>query len=146
MLYRFDIYLCKINMELQAYLIMGIFNACWQRKESLHFTKLMWIFQKLGLLYTSNSHQIFENNVCLTLFYANLLQYKLLNIKVTMQWQDEQVMEILRRKTEEVSYPLREMDQYEDQSKDILNSILQEVLSDGDSEALIEELWADEVS
>ena len=24
MLYRFDIYLCKINMELQAYLIMGI--------------------------------------------------------------------------------------------------------------------------
>ena len=106
----------------------------------------MWIFQKLGLLYTSNSHQIFENNVCLTLFYANLLQYKLLNIKVTMQWEDERVMEILRRKTEEVSYPLREMDQYEDQSKDILNSILQEVLSDGDSEALIEELWADEVS
>ena len=63
-----------------------------------------------------------------------------------MQWEDERVMEILRRKTEEVSYPLREMDQYEDQSKDILNSILQEVLSDGDSEALIEELWADEVS
>ena len=27
------------------------------------------------------------------------------------------------KKTEEVSYPLREMDQYEDQSKDILNSI-----------------------
>ena len=146
MLYRFDIYLCKINMELQAYLIMGIFDACWQHKESLHFTKLMWIFQKLGLLYTSNSHQIFENNVCLTSFYANLLQYKLLNIKVTMQWEDERVMQILRRKTEEVSYPLREMDQYEDQSKDILNSILQEVLSDGDSEALIEELWADEVS
>ena len=50
------------------------------------------------------------------------------------------------KKTEEVSYPLREMDQYEDQSKDILNSILQEELSDSDSEALIEELWADEVS
>ena len=57
-----------------------------------------------------------------------------------MQWEDERVMEILRRKTKEVSYPLREMDQYEDQSKDILNSILQEVLSDGDSKALIEEL------
>ena len=44
------------------------------------------------------------------------------------------------KKTEEVSYPLREMDQYEDQSKDILNSILQEELSDSNSEALIEEL------
>ena len=44
-------------------------------------------------------------------------------------------MEILRRKTKEVSYPLGE-----DQLKDILNSILKEELSDGDSEALIEEL------
>ena len=43
-------------------------------------------------------------------------------------------MEILRRKTKEVSYPLGE-----DQLKDILNSTLKE-LSDGDSEALIEEL------
>ena len=145
MLYRFDIYLCEINMELQTYLIMGISDACWQCKENLHYTKLSWIFQKLGLLYTSNSHKLFENNVCLTLFYANLLQYKLLNIKVTMQWEDEWAMEILRRKTEVVSYPLREKDQYEDQSKDILNSILKEELSDSDSEALIEELWADEV-
>ena len=32
------------------------------------------------------------------------------------------------------------MDQYEDQSKDILNSILKEELSDSDSGALIEEL------
>ena len=45
-------------------------------------------------------------------------------------------MEILRRKTEEVSYPLGETDQYDDQSKDILNSILKEELSDSDSEAL----------
>jgi len=45
-------------------------------------------------------------------------------------------------KTEEVSYPLGEMDQYEDQSKDILNSILKEELSDSDSEAFIEELWS----
>ena len=95
-------------------------------------------------LYTSNSHKIFENNVCLTLFYANLLQYKLLNIKVHAVggWTGHGNF----KKTEEVSYPLREMDQYEDQSKDILNSILQEELSDSDSEALIEELWADEVS
>ena len=49
-------------------------------------------------------------------------------------------MEILRRKTEEVSYPLGE-----DQLKNILNSILKEELPDSDSESLVEELWADEV-
>ena len=49
-------------------------------------------------------------------------------------------MEILRRKTEEVRYPLREMGQNRDQSKDILNSILREELSNSDSESLIEEL------
>ena len=37
------------------------------------------------------------------------------------------------------------MDQYEDQSKDILNSILKEELSDSDSEALIEKLWAHKI-
>ena len=36
-------------------------------------------------------------------------------VKVTVQWEDERGMEILRRKTEEVSYHLREMDQYEEQ-------------------------------
>ena len=51
-------------------------------------------------------------------------------------------MEILRRKTGEVSYPLGETDQYEVQSKDILNSVLKEELSDTDSEGLIEELWS----
>ena len=49
-------------------------------------------------------------------------------------------MEILRRKTEEVKYPFWKTDQYEDQSKDILNSILKDEPSDSDSEALIEEL------
>ena len=76
----------------------------------------------------------------LILFYADLLQYKLLKIKVTVQWKDKRAMEILRRKTEEVKYPLRKTDQYEDQSKDILNSILKDEPSDSDSEALIEEL------
>ena len=55
-------------------------------------------------------------------------------------------MEILRRKTGEVSYPLGETDQYEDQSKNILNSIPKEELSDTDSQALIEEIratWAE---
>ena len=32
-------------------------------------------------------------------------------IKVTVQWEDEWAMKILRRKTEEVGYHLREMDQ-----------------------------------
>jgi len=49
-------------------------------------------------------------------------------------------MEILRRKTEEVSYLLGETDQFEDQSKDILNSMLKENLSDSDSKVLIAEL------
>ena len=38
-----------------------------------------------------------------------------------------------------------QVDQYEDQSKHILNSILKEELSDSDSEALIVELCADKV-
>ena len=54
-------------------------------------------------------------------------------------------MKILRRMTEEVRYLLGETDQYEDQSRDILNSILEEELSDSDSKALIEELSADEI-
>ena len=57
-----------------------------------------------------------------------------------MHWEDERAVEILKRKTEEVSYPLREIEEYQDQSKDILNSILNEdVLPDSDSEEPIEE-------
>ena len=33
-------------------------------------------------------------------------------------------MDIIFKKSEEVSYPLEETDQYEDQSQDILNSII----------------------
>jgi len=61
-------------------------------------------------------------------------------IEVTVQWEDERAMEILRRKTVEVSYLLGETDQFDDQSRDILNSILKEKLSDSDSEAFIVEL------
>ena len=45
---------------------------------------------------------------------------------------NERAMEILRRlkKTKEASYPPGETDQYEDQSKDILNLILKGDLSD----------------
>ena len=71
----------------------------------------------------------------LTLFYENFWQYKLLNIKVTTQWEDEQVVETLTTKTEDVSYCLRKTDQYEDQLKDILNSIHKEDLADSDSES-----------
>ena len=50
-------------------------------------------------------------------------------------------MLLLRKKKDcQVSYSLWETDQYEDQSKDIFNSILKEEMSDSDSEALIEEL------
>ena len=51
-------------------------------------------------------------------------------------------MEILRKKTKEVSYPLGETDQREDQSWKTFctQCILKEELSDTDSEALTEEL------
>ena len=68
--------------------------------------------------------QNFQKQCTQNFILREFLQYKLLNIKVTMQLEDGQVMDILRRKTEEVSYPLRKTDQYEDQSKGILNSIL----------------------
>ena len=54
---------------------------------------------------------------------------------MTLQWEDERATEILRKKT----------DKYEDQSTHIWNSALKEELSDSDSEALIEEVWTDEV-
>ena len=57
-----------------------------------------------------------------------------------MHWEDVRALEILKRKTEEVSYPQGETKEYQDQSKDILNSILNEdFLSDSDSEEPIEE-------
>ena len=57
-----------------------------------------------------------------------------------MHWEDEPALEFLKRKTEEVSYPLGETEEYQDQSKDILNLILNEdVLLDSDSEEPIEE-------
>ena len=57
-----------------------------------------------------------------------------------MHWEDERALAILKTKTEEVTYPLGETEEYQDQSKDILNSILNEdVLSDSDSGEPIEE-------
>ena len=84
----------------------------------------MWIFQKLDL------HQLIQNcwKQCAPNFIScefaaiqtSLVQGGLvIPIKVTVQWKDEWAMEILRRKTEDVGYHLREMDQYEDQ----LNSV-----------------------
>ena len=60
-----------------------------------------------------------------------------------MQWEDEPRHESVTMKDSRT--PLGEKDQYKDQSKDILNSILKEELSDSDSDALIVELWANEV-
>ena len=57
-----------------------------------------------------------------------------------MHREDKQALEIFMRKTEEVRYPLGETEEYQDQSKDILKSILTEdVLSDSDSEEPTEE-------
>ena len=80
----------------------------------------MWIFQKLDL-YQINAK--FWKTMCTQLHFmwiccnTNFTGSRWLGNpqKVTVQWEDECAMEILRRKTEEVSYHLREMDQYEDQ-------------------------------
>ena len=54
-------------------------------------------------------------------------------IAVTVKWDDKNAIDILRKKVEwEVSYPLGEDDRYTDESKDILNLIL----NDGDVEEL----------
>ena len=42
-------------------------------------------------------------------------------IVVTVKWDEKNVIDILCKKVEEVSYPLREDDRYTDESKDILN-------------------------
>ena len=91
---------------------MHIDNA----KKIYHYTKLTRIFQMLDL------HQLTQNfwkqrapNFISCEFAAiqtSLVQGSLeIPIKVTVQWEDEWVMKMLRRKTEEVGYHLREMDQ-----------------------------------
>ena len=79
------IYLWKARLKLWV-LLINIFGVDipYYRKLSIHvdeenlrYTKLTPIFQKLGL-HTWKWREIFENNVRLTLFYANLLQYKLM--------------------------------------------------------------------
>ena len=59
-------------------------------------------------------------------------------IAVTVKWDDKNVIDILRKKVE-VSYRLGEDDRYTDESKDILNLILNDdasTNSDGDVEEL----------
>ena len=58
---------------------------------------------------------------------------------MTVKWDDKNVIDILRQKVEEVSYLLREDDRYTDESKDILNLILNDDAST-DSDGDIEEL------
>ena len=43
-------------------------------------------------------------------------------------------IDILRKKVEEVSYPLGEDDRYTDESKDILNLILNDASTDSDGD------------
>ena len=58
---------------------------------------------------------------------------------MTAKWEDKNAIDILRKKVEEVSYPLGEEDRYTDQSKDILKSILHEDAST-DSDGDVDEL------
>ena len=60
-------------------------------------------------------------------------------IVVTVKWEDKNVIDILHKKVEEVSYPLGEDDHYTDESKDILNLILYDDVST-DSDGDVEEL------
>ena len=45
-------------------------------------------------------------------------------IVVTVKWDDKNAIDILRKKVEEVNYPLGEDDRFTDELKDILNLIL----------------------
>ena len=69
----------------------------------------MPIFQTLRL-HTSNYCEIFKSNVHLTSVSTYISIGGLqIPIEVTMYWEDEWAMEILRRKTDqEVSYPFGE--------------------------------------
>ena len=56
---------------------------------------------------------------------------------MTVKWDDKNAIDILRKKVEEVSYPHGEDDRCTDESKDILNLILNDDAStdsDGDVE------------
>lgn len=58
-------------------------DARWQREENfITLHKINTKFPKVTLVHASHQREIFENNVPLTLFYANLLQYKRLNIHI----------------------------------------------------------------
>ena len=60
-------------------------------------------------------------------------------IAVTGKWDDKNAIDILHKKVEEMSYPLGEDDRYTDESKDILNLILNDDTST-DSDGDVEEL------
>ena len=57
---------------------------------------------------------------------------------MTVHWEDERSLDILKRKTE-VSYPLGETEGYQDQSRHFELDLNEDVLSDSDSEEPIEE-------
>jgi hypothetical protein len=59
-------------------------------------------------------------------------------VEVTIEWQDKRAMSILKRKAEEVSYPLGDSDHYNDESKDILKTILKEDVSSDSEDEVVE--------
>ena len=72
--------------------------------------------------------------------FENLLQYKLLNIKVTVHWEDKRAMKFEDKRLKKLAIPSRKWINTKVHSNNIFNLILKEELSDTDSEALIEEL------
>lgn len=58
---------------------------------------------------------------------------------MTVKWDDINAINILRKKVEDVGYPLGEDDRYTDESKDILNLMLNDDAST-DSDGDVEEL------
>ena len=103
-------------------------------KKNLRYSKLTRILQKLVYIHQINAK--FSKTMCALLYFTRICCNTNFSIKIS---------EGKRTAFPVISSYLGETDQYEDQSKDILNSILEEELSDSDSEALIEELRAGEV-
>ena len=117
----------KVAYIWQITLLLGNYRCTLTTRRKFTLHKINANFPKVGLTYiqvTRNLRKQCAPNFILREFTAI------------------RAMETLRRKTGEVSYPLGETDQYEDQSKNILNSVLKEELSDTDPEGLIEELWS----
>ena len=108
---------------------MHVDNAC---KDNLRYTKLMWIFSKSQVYILIKLTWNFRKQCALNFI---LCEFAAIQTSQHTYLKEKTAAFPWRRKTEELSYPFGELDQCKDQSKDILNLILKEELSDSDSEA-----------